>query len=67
MYISVTLRHFDSNVPTPVKKRPLIPCERRLQKTEIPENQEVNSERRFGYRDYDRPFRHIRVTLGRFD
>ena len=30
-----TLRHFDHNVALPVKKRPLIPCERRLLKSEI--------------------------------
>ena len=50
-----------------VKIRPLIPWERRLRKTEIPENQEVNSEGRFGNRDYERPYGHILVTLRRFD
>ena len=61
-----TLRHFDTFVQGTVKNDPLIPCERRLLKTEILEFQEVNSEACFVNRDYDRPFRHILVTLGRF-
>ena len=64
---SATLRHFDSNVPLTVKKRPLIPWERRLAKMEISENQELNFEARFGNRDYDRPFAHFLVTLRGFD
>ena len=46
---------------------PLIPCERRLPKLEISENQEVTSRRRFVNRDYGRPFRHFLVTLSGFD
>ena len=45
----------------------LIPCERRLAKTEISENEEVTFRARFENRDYDRPYRHILVTLRRFD
>ena len=67
VYILSTLRHFDTFVGPPVKKGPLIPCERRLTKMEISENQEVNSGPRFGNRDYGRPFGHFLVTLGRFD
>ena len=43
-----TLRHFDSFVGLPVKKGPLIPCERRLANMEIQENQEVTFGTRFG-------------------
>ena len=62
-----TLRRFDSFHGQTVKKGPLIPCERRLWKLEISENQEVNYGGRFGNRDYGRPFRHILVTLRAFD
>ena len=64
---SATLRHFDHNVTCMVKYDPLIPCERRLAKLEIPEIQEVTFETRFEYRDYDRPFHAFSMTLGRFD
>ena len=64
---SVTLRHFDSKVAGKAKTRPLIPCERRLAKTESQENQEVTYGARFGNRDYDRPFRDILVTLRGFN
>ena len=56
VYTLATLRHFDSKVPSRVKNGPLIPCERRLRKMEILENQEVTFETRFGNGDYDRPF-----------
>ena len=46
---------------------PLIPCERRLGEMEISEFQERLSEPVLEYRDYDRPFRQILVTLSRFD
>ena len=62
-----TLRHFDTFTHSMVKNDPLIPCERRLSKTEIWEFQEVISGAHFEYRDYDRPFRDIPATLGRFD
>ena len=62
-----TLRHFDHFSCSGPKMGPLIPCERRLQKTEIQEIQEVTSEARFGIRDYGRPFGHILVTLCGFD
>ena len=65
--ILATLRHFDIKLPGTAKMGPLIPCERRLQKVEISEIQEVNSGARFGYRDYGRPFGHFSVTLRRFD
>ena len=62
-----TLRHFDHKVGLMVKKGPLIPCERRLREMEIPEIQEVTFGARFGYGDYDRPYRHILMTLRGFD
>ena len=62
-----TLRHFDSEVPLEPQNDPLIPCERRLPKTEIWKYQEVTFGPVFGNRDYDRPYAHISVTLGRFD
>ena len=62
-----TLRHFDTKVPRRRGIGPLIPCERRLAETEIPENQEADFRARFGNRDYDRPFRVFMVTLRRFD
>ena len=62
-----TLRHFDSVLTRQAKTGPLIPCERRLLKSEILENQEVTFGRRFENRDYGRPYRHILVTLCRFD
>ena len=62
-----TLRRFDHKVARQVKTGPLIPCERRLSKMEISEFQEVTFERRFGNRDYDRPYRHKMVTLRGFD
>ena len=62
-----TLRHFDHKVQLPVKYGPLIPCERRLAILEISEYQEVTFEARFGYRDYERPYGDISVTLCRFD
>ena len=55
----VKLRHFDSKVQLQVEKRPLIPCERRLAKTEIWEFQELTFWACFGNRDYDRPFQYI--------
>ena len=67
VYILATLRHFDTFQPGTVGKGPLIPWERRLAKIEIWEFQEVNSEGRFGNRDYGRPYGHILVTLRRFD
>ena len=67
MYILSTLRHFDSKLARKPKTGQLIPCERRLAKTEISENQEVTFQRRFENRDYDRPFRHFLVTLSRSD
>ena len=51
-----TLRHFYSFHGLTAKMGPLIPCERRPAKSEISENQEVNSDGRFGNRDYDRPY-----------
>ena len=62
-----TLRHFDSLPPSMVNYDPLIPCERRLEKSEILEFQEVISGGRFGNRDYGRPFQTFLVTLRRFD
>ena len=62
-----TLRHFDTKVGPKVKKRPLIPCERRLAKREISIFQELTFGARFENRDYERPFEHILVTLRRFD
>ena len=59
VHIWATLRHFDSKVAPRPKMGPLIPCERRLAKTEFLENQEATFETRFGNRDYGRPFRHI--------
>ena len=67
MYILATLRHFDTFMPGTVKMGPLIPCERRLAKSEISEFQEVISGARFANRDYDRPFHDILVTLPAFD
>ena len=67
MYILATLRRFDSNVPGMVENRPLIPCERRLAKWEIPEFQELTFGTRFGIRDYGRPFTRFSVTLHGFD
>ena len=43
----VTLRHFDTKVDPGLKTGPLIPCERRLAKTEIQEFQEVTFGARF--------------------
>ena len=63
----VTLRRFDSKPRPKAKIGPLIPCERRLRKTEIPEYQEVTFWPVFGNRDYDRPFGHFSVTLRGFD
>ena len=63
----VTLRHFDTKVPTTDENGPLIPCERRLANIKFPENQEVTFGARFEYRDYDRPYGHILVTLHGFD
>ena len=62
-----TLRRFDSKPGLMVKYGPLIPCERRLQKTEIQEFQEVTFGAGFGNRDYGRPFHTFLVTLRRFD
>ena len=62
-----TLPRFDDKVLGMVNNGPLIPCERRLEKSEIQENQEVTSRGRFENRDYGRPFRCISVTLRRFD
>ena len=62
-----TLRHFEDKLTGTVKTGSLIPCERRLAKTEIPENQELTFESRFANRDYDRPFLTFLVTLARFD
>ena len=67
MCIRSTLRHFDTKVSRGPKIGPLIPCERRLARTEISEIQEVTFRGRFENRDYDRPYGHISVTLGRFD
>ena len=67
VYLRATLRRFDSKLEARPVLGPLIPCERRLAKREFPEFQEVNSRARSGYRDYDRPFRNILVTLCRFD
>ena len=67
VYILVTLRHFDNKLVGTVNYGPLIPCERRLSKTEIWEFQELTFEARFENRDYGRPFTHISVTLCRFD
>ena len=67
VYHLATLRHFDTNVGRQAILGPLIPCERRLAKREIPEFQEVNSGTLFGNRDYDRPFDYFSVTLRRFD
>ena len=62
-----TLRHFDHKVMPWAKTGPLIPCERRLAIMEFPENQEVTFGGRFENGDYDRPYRHILVTLRGFD
>ena len=62
-----TLHHFDSKLTRMVKTGPLIPWERRLSKMEISENQELTFGTRFGYRDYERPYRHFSVTLRGFD
>ena len=67
VYTLATLRHFDTKVPGMPQNDPLIPCERRLPKVEIPENQELAFGARFGYRDYDRPFQTYSVTLRPFD
>ena len=50
-----------------VNSGPLIPCERRLAKTDFSEFQEVTFGALFGNRDYARPFGDFSVTLGRFD
>ena len=67
VYHLATLRHFDTKLGPKAKIGPLIPWERRLAIMEIPENQEVTFERRFGNRDYDRPFSDFLVTLCGFD
>ena len=67
VHILATLRHFDNKVPVQGDLGSLIPCERRLEKTEIPEFQEVDFRTRFGNRDYGRPYAHILVTLSGFD
>ena len=67
MYISATLRHFDTKVGPKVKIGPIIPCERRLGEMEILEFQEATFWTRFGNRDYGRPYGDISVTLGGFD
>ena len=67
VYHLSTLRHFDNKVHDQAKTDPLIPCERRLRKTEISEFQEVTFESGFGYRDYDRPFTTFLVILSGFD
>ena len=54
-----TLRHFDSEVQGRPQNDPLIPCERRLLKSEILEFQEVTFGTGFENRDYDRPYGHI--------
>ena len=41
VYIRATLRHFDNEHAGEPKTGPLIPCERRLSRMEIPEFQEV--------------------------
>ena len=67
VYILVTLRHFDTKPRSKVRTGPLIPCERRLLKTEISEFQELTFETRFENRDYDRPYGRKPVTLRGFD
>ena len=67
VYILSTLRHFDSKLVVRPKTGSLIPCQRRLAKTEIPEIQEVTFGPSFGNRDYDRPFLTFLVTLPGFD
>ena len=67
MYIRVTLRHFDNKVAGKAKTGPLIPWERRLAEMEIWEFEELTFGTRFGNRDYERPYRHILVTLSGFD
>ena len=67
VYIHATLRHFDSKVRPKGNLGPLIPCERRLAKTNFQEFQEVTSRARFENRDYGRPFTYFLVTLRRFD
>ena len=62
-----TLRHSDTKLGSMGQNGPLIPCERRLAKTEFQENQEVTFGARFENRDYARPFGDILVTLRRFD
>ena len=62
-----TLRRFDNKLSPQAKTGPLIPCERRLAKREILENQEVTFGARFRNRDYDRPFQTFLVTLHGFD
>ena len=63
---SATLRHFDTKVHGQAKTGHFIPCERRLRNMEISENQELTFGAHFGYRDYDRPYRHFSVTLPGF-
>ena len=58
---------FDNKVRWVVKMALIIPWERRLAKMEISESQEATFRTRFGYRDYDRPFQYILVTLYGFD
>ena len=48
VYIRATLRHFEHKVRSAVKTALLIPCERRLAETEIPEIQEATFGTRFG-------------------
>ena len=67
VYTLATLRHFDNKVQGMVNLALLIPCERRLAKTEILVFQELTFGTRFGNRDYGRPHEHILVTLSGFD
>ena len=67
VYHLSTLRHFDSKHSRVGQNGPIIPCERRLAKVEISENQEVTFDTRFGNRDYDRPFDTFLSTLCGFD
>ena len=47
VYTLSTLHHFDNKVRGTAKTGPLIPCERRPEKVEISENQEVTFETHF--------------------
>ena len=58
---------FDNKVCLTVKTGPLIPCERRLAKLEISENQEATFRAVLANRDYDRPFDTFWSTLRHFD